>query len=151
MGETARKEAVRIGKFLAGGGVNTAIGGGAILALQWMGLGQHLANAGGYAIGVPCGYLINRLFVFGRRDRAGAGSASWRYLGAVAFAFLLNQLALSILTMFLGGGFGLVLAQIGALATYTASLFALCRFWVFADGGASAAGGAPLPGQVASR
>jgi putative flippase GtrA len=129
MAESGCDEAVRIAKFLAGGAVNTAIGGGAILALQWIGLGPHLANAGGYAIGVPCGYLINRLFVFERRDRAGAHPA--RYLGAVAIAFLANQLVLSILTAFSTGGRSRALAQLAALATYTAILFLLCRFWVF--------------------
>jgi putative flippase GtrA len=129
MVESARDEAVRIAKFLAGGAVNTAIGGGgAILALQWIGLGPHLANAGGYALGVPCGYLLNRLFVFESRDPAGARAA--HYLGAVAVAFLANQLVLSVLTAFSASG-SHTLAQLAALATYTVILFLLCRFWIF--------------------
>jgi putative flippase GtrA len=130
MAESARDEAVRIAKFLAGGAVNTAIGGGAILALQWIGLGPHLANAGGYAIGVPCGYLLNRLFVFESRDRAGARAA--RYLVAVAIAFLANRLVLSVLMAFSASGRNHTLDQLAALATYTAILFLLCRFWIFA-------------------
>ena len=127
----ARTEVLRIGKFLASGLVNTAIGGGAILALQGLGLGPHLANAGGYLIGIPCGYLLNRLFVFGRPRQAGGRAAA--YGAAVALAFLANQLALSLLASLFASGWGLAFAQMAALATYTATLFLLCRFWVFAD------------------
>jgi putative flippase GtrA len=130
-----REEAVRIARFLAGGVVNTAIGGGAILALQWAGFEPHVANAGGYAVGIPCGYLINRLFVFKRYDPP-AGRAV-RYLGAIAFAFLFNQFVLSFLTAFSEAG-SPALAQLAALATYTATMFLLCRFWVFADRGTTA-------------
>ena len=119
----ARTEVLRIGKFLASGLVNTAIGGGAILALQGLGLGPHLANAGGY--------LLNRLFVFGRPRQAGGRAAA--YGAAVALAFLANQLALSLLASLFASGWGLAFAQMAALATYTATLFLLCRFWVFAD------------------
>lgn len=143
-----RDEALTIIKFLAGGAVNTAIGGGAILALQWGGLEPHVANAGGYTIGIPCGYMINRLFVFRRVDSPGGRVE--RYLGAIAVAFVLNQLVLSILTAPIVIG-SLALAQLAALASYTAAMFLLCRFWVFAHSEVTVVGARQASGAATRR
>jgi putative flippase GtrA len=125
----AKFEAIRLAKFGGAGVVNTLLGGGAILLLQFAGLSPHLANAGGYAIGIPCGYLLNRLFVFDDKAKRPADAA--RYICAVALAFVANQIALGLLASLTGGSLWLGVSQIGALATYTATLFLLCRFWVF--------------------
>ncbi len=127
----ARAEAVRIVKFIGGGAFNTLLGGGFILVLQSMaGWSPSLANAGGYALGIPSGYLLNRFFVFnenrGRQKRAPA------YVAAVAAAFLANQAILALLSTFSTGPVWAAASQLAALATYTLTLFLLCRFWVFA-------------------
>ena len=145
----ARIEVVRLAKFGASGAINTLIGGAAILALQAAGTSPQLANAGGFAVGVPCGYLLNRRFVFESKSRKGGRLG--RYILAVIMAFLANQLALAGALRLSGGGGVQALDQIAALATYTLTLFLLCRFWVFAESSPTAAfgltGTKPLSGH----
>jgi putative flippase GtrA len=120
----------RVLRFGIVGGLNTAIGGCTILALEW-GFGVHplLANAGGFASGMIAGFLLSRTFVFRERTRN-----RWivvRYTIAVASAFALNQVVLAILNGRLPKAPGAVFAQGAAMVSYTIACFILCRFWVF--------------------
>lgn len=119
-------------RYGAAGVVNTLIGFSIIVALDvGLHLDPHLANAVGYAVGICVSFGLSKLFVF--RARRTARSAPLRYVVAVAAAFALNQGVLSVARWLLppGARFDLV-AQGAAVASYTAALFLLSHFWVFA-------------------
>lgn len=118
-------------RFGLAGVVNTAVGLSVIAGLDLgLHLDPHLANAGGYAVGIAIGFLLNRGFVFksdGHLGRTGA-----KYLGAIAAAFLLNQLVLALAQQLYGSmALGRLAAQLTAMTSYTLLLFVLCRLWVF--------------------
>lgn len=114
------------------GVVNTLVGFSIIVALDvGLHLPAHLANAIGYAVGICVSFALSKLFVF--KARQTARSAPLRYGVAVAAAFALNQGVLALAQRVLPPGptFGVV-AQGAAVASYTAALFLLSHFWVFA-------------------
>jgi putative flippase GtrA len=127
-------------RFLLVGAANTAVGFGVILALQFgLGAGPHLANAGGYAVGLIVSFALNRRFVFGRGGPT--GRAATRFAAAALGAFALNQLVLLGAGRLFGpGALPAAAAQAMAVASYTAALFALCRWWVFQGPAAADAG-----------
>ena len=115
------------------GVANTAVGFGGTLVLEFVfSLSPALANAGGYAVGIPFSFILNRRFTFG--DRGRAGPAALRFALAVASAFALNQAVLQLAIGQLGrAGPGAVLSQAASAVSYTVTLFILCRLWVFRD------------------
>jgi putative flippase GtrA len=123
--------AVRYG---AAGLVNTAVGFSVIALLDFgLGVNPFVANAAGYAVAVGLGFVLGREFVF--RDRGRVAPAGARYVVAVILAFGLNQLMLALARMALPDEtWGGAAAQLAGMATYTASLFLLARFWVFRGG-----------------
>lgn len=128
---TWRSFAALVSRFGLAGVANTTIGFGLIAALD---VGLHLppalANAAGYLVGVGVSFVLNRRFVF-RSDRAWRATAP-RYATVVAVAFVLNQLVLEFAHRALGPGAPQHLAaQLAGMATYTATVFAACRWWVF--------------------
>jgi putative flippase GtrA len=123
-------------RYAAAGVANTAVGLAVILGLE-LGLGvqANLANAIGYGVGVCLSFVLSRLFVFGR-DRP-LREAGPRYLVAVAVAFGLNQGALTLARAALSGllprgDFASTVAQMAGVGSYTAALFLLSHYWVFA-------------------
>jgi putative flippase GtrA len=116
------------------GAVNTGIGLAVILGLEFgLKASPVLANAAGYAVGFAVGFLLNRGFVF--RSEAGVSVAGPRYLAAVAACYGLNLLVLQGLRAVLPtGDLPHAAAQLCAMGTYTVTLFALSRYWVFAGG-----------------
>jgi putative flippase GtrA len=126
-----REQALMIGRFGLAGLANTAVGLTMILLLDpVLGAPPALANAAGYAVGLSVGFLLNRGFVF--RSRAGMAASGVRYALAALAAFALNQGALRVAGLVLGGGaVQHVAAQLAAMATWTLTLFTLCRLWVF--------------------
>ena len=134
-GAGPRPLAVTFIRFLLVGAANTGVGFGVILALQFgLGASPHLANAGGYAVGLIVSFTLNRRFVFARGGPAGRTAA--RFGAAALAAFGVNQGVLWVADRLLGpGSLAAVAAQALAAASYTATLFALCRGWVFRGGG----------------
>jgi putative flippase GtrA len=128
--------AVRYG---AAGLVNTAVGFSVIALLDFvLDVNPFVANAAGYAVAVGLGFVLSRGFVF--RDQGRLAPAGVRYMVAVILAFGLNQLMLALARLVLPeAGWGGVAAQLAGMATYTASLFLLGRFWVFRGGAADRA------------
>src|SRR5579871_129186 len=127
MAETLKQ----IARFGLAGLVNTGVGFAVIVALDLgLGVAPALANAGGYAVGTVVGFALNRTFVF--RSRTGVAASGARFAAAALAAFVLNQAALRAAGLALGGG---ALAHLGAqlcgVATYSTTLFLLCRLWVF--------------------
>jgi putative flippase GtrA len=120
-----------IARFGLAGLVNTAIGFAVVVVLDpVLGLAPALANAIGYAVGMAVGFILNRGFVF--RSRGALPAAGLRYAIAAAAAFLLNQGVLRMAGAALGGGAAHRLAaQLMAMAAYSATLFLICRLWVF--------------------
>lgn len=121
-----------LARFSLVGLVNSALGFAVIAFLDVVvHLPPALANALGYLVGIAVSFFLTRGFVFRNRD-AVAGRA-WRYALAMAFAFLLNQLALWSAGRVLGAGSAAHLeAQLMGVAIYTITNFLLCRYWVFA-------------------
>lgn len=119
-------------RYGVAGVFNTLVGFSIILALDLgLRLAPHLANAIGYAIGICVSFVLSKLFVF--KARKTTRSAPARYVIAVAAAFALNQGVLTLAKMVLPAGpLGSVAAQGAAAVSYTAALFLLSHFWVFA-------------------
>lgn len=120
-----------ISRFGLAGVVNTAVGFAVIASLD---IGLHLApalaNAAGYLVGVGVSFVLNRRFVF--RSEAAWRRTAPRYLAVVAAAFVLNQLVLRVANAGLGAGaLQHLVAQLAGMATYTLTVFAACRWWVF--------------------
>jgi putative flippase GtrA len=127
-------------RFALVGAANTAVGLAVIAGLDLgLGVDPHLANAGGYVVGVAVGFALNRGFVF--RSDGHLGRTGARYLAAVVMAFAANQLVLAgALHLYSGMALGRLAAQATAMASYTALLFGLCRLWVFRSGPAPSSG-----------
>lgn len=122
---------VQLGRFLAAGVLNTAVGLAVILALD-LGLGAPpaIANAIGYAVGISFGWLLQRRFVF-QADRADWGMRG-RYLVVVAIAFAVNQAVLMAMHQVVGASREMhVVAQLCAVGTYSVTQFLLLKIWVF--------------------
>ena len=113
------------------GALNTGVGLAVIMALDLVfHLDPHIANAGGYAVGVAIGFVLNRGFVF--KSDGHIGHTGAKYLVAVAIAFIANQTVLAAaLHLYSTMALGRFAAQLTAMATYTLLMFALCRAWVF--------------------
>jgi len=111
---------------------NTLVGFSIILALDLgLHLDPHLANAIGYAVGICVSFVLSKVFVF--KARRTTRSAPLRYIVAVAIAFALNQGVLTLAKLVLPTGkLWSVAAQGSAAVSYTAALFLLSHFWVFA-------------------
>ncbi len=120
-----------LSRFGLAGLVTTVVGFAVIAALD---VGAHLApalaNAGGYAVGIPLGFVLNRSFVF-RHDGA-VSRTGLKYVCAIVLGLALNQLVLRLAGSALGAGAARHLAaQLAGMATYTAVNFLTFRFWVF--------------------
>ena len=110
---------------LCGGAVNTAMGYSLILALDYMtALPSNLANALGYAVMIPVGFLVMQRF---HRER-GSISRGFQYAFVVGFSFGLNQFAVYQLLL---TGLPTWAVQLLALACYGAVATLLLRWWVF--------------------
>jgi putative flippase GtrA len=132
------RDALRlIARFGLAGLVNTAVGFAVIVVLDLiLNIPPPIANAGGYAVGVAVGFILNRSFVF--RSRAALPSTGLRYAGAALAAFALNQAILHLAGSALGAGAPERLAaQLMAMAAYSVALFGFCRLWVFPRGATS--------------
>jgi putative flippase GtrA len=119
-------------RYGVAGVLNTLVGFSIILALDLgLHLDPHLANAIGYAVGICVSFALSKLFVF--KARKTTRSAPLRYVVAVAVAFGLNQGVLTLAKLALPhGALWSVAAQGSAAVTYTAALFLMSHFWVFA-------------------
>jgi putative flippase GtrA len=128
----ARRLTSALARYVLVGMINSAVGLAIILGLQFgLGLAPHAANAVGYGAGICVGFILNRRFVFARSGPV--HRAAMRYVAAAIAAFLGNQLTLLVAIRLLGrGGPAATASQAAAVACYSALMFLLCRFWVFA-------------------
>ena len=120
-----------LSRYGLAGAANSLFGLAVIAALDvGLGVASNLANAGGYAAGLVLAFLLNRSFVF--RSQRSAQATGPRFALAALAAFALNQLVLTLALRVLDDAdWARLAAQLAGMATYTASLFLACRFWVF--------------------
>lgn len=126
-----KHEAGLIARFGGAGVLTTALGLAVIMTLDvGLGLDRRLANACGYLAGATLGLVLQKRFVF--RQPEPARGSTWRYVAVMVFAFGLNQVVLTAAGVALPDDrLGRAAAQLVAMATYTATQFALFRLWVF--------------------
>src|SRR5882757_6271684 len=106
-------------RFATVGLANTTLGFAVIAVLD---IGFHvqpaLANALAFALGISVSFFLTRSLVF--RVQTETGSRAFKYVLAMTFAFLLNQLMLLCLGRALGAGsVAHLTAQLMGMATYT--------------------------------
>jgi len=122
----------RLGRYLLVGGVNTLAGMALIFGLMHgAGLGPVAANVIGFAICIVGSYFMNRSFTF--RHRGHAGQTLPRFVAVQGAAYLANLATLLLLHDTLSVDRNL--AQLGAVAVYTAIGFAGSNFLVFRRAG----------------
>lgn len=127
-----RESLAALVRFCLVGILNTALGLGVILALEFvLHVPSAAANLLGYVVGWVVSYGLHRKYVFSGNPPS--RGATIRYVVAVALSFSLNQTVLSGCLHLLGGeASGRLLAQMAGVIAYSGTLFVLCRWWVFA-------------------
>lgn len=128
-----RVESAYLGRYVGTGAFNTLVGFGVIFAVMWAGFSPFVANAAGYAVGLVLGFLLSKKIVF--RSNGSFLSESGRYLIAFAIAFVLNLAALHIALDKLA--LPAALAQIVGAVVFSASMYAMTRFYAFSISPAS--------------
>lgn len=123
------RQAVRFGLV---GLANTAVGYAVILAALAAGFGDYVSNALGYAAGLALGFVLNRNWAFVTTDPARASHRRQLALYVAAFAISYGANLLVLATLRIDDAIPSPIAQLAAMATYTASFFVLCRQVVFA-------------------
>lgn len=115
-------------RFLAVGVANTAVGLGTTWALMGLaGLGEGPANAGGYAVGLTCSFLLNRRWTFAHEGAV--LPALLRFLLVFGVAYLANLAA--VLFAVRGLGVNPYLAQLFGIPPYTALFYLGSRHFAF--------------------
>lgn len=114
------------GRFGTVGIANTAVGVGAIMLLQWLGLGPYSANVLGSIVGMTFSFVANGRWTFGS---ALGGARLGRFVTVVAVSYALNLLTLTLAMRLLG--LGEMVSQLPAMACYTAANFLGQRYFVF--------------------
>ena len=116
-----------VGRYVGTGAFNTLVGFGLIFTLMWAGVSPLAANAAGYACGFVLGFVLSRRLVF--RSGGRLQGEALRYVAAFMLAFVLNLAALQAALHWLG--LPAWLAQLAGAATFTLSMYAMTRFYVF--------------------
>ena len=115
-------------RFAMVGVLNTAAGLTVIYAARALGLGEVAANASGYALGLMLSFTLNRRWTF--RHRGPWLALAARFSVVTLLAWLAN---LAVLLALLRLGVAAVLAQAGAVLSYTVLSYLGYRWWAFAN------------------
>lgn len=115
-------------RALVAGLANTVFGLAVIAIAMGLGASSFVANLTGYAAGWGLSFLLNRHYVFAN-THGGITGQGFRFIGAVAASYGANLCVLALATQVLG--FAPLVAQVLAMATYTACLFVICQTFVF--------------------
>ena len=119
----------QLGRFGLAGIANTLLGYGVILAGLFAGLGDYMANALGYTVGLLVSFLLNRRYTFGLRGSVERAEVM-RFLLAVGIAYGGNLVVLAVGREVLGPDHAIV--HLPAIATYTVVFYLLSARFVFA-------------------
>jgi putative flippase GtrA len=117
-------------RFLIVGALNTLFGYTIIFVGLLLGLGDYLANALGYAIGIPLSYGLHRRWTF-----APKAPASWAEALRFGICFLIAYSA-NLAVIAIGRSAGRIedpLVQGAAIVSYAGLFFILTRFIVFSS------------------
>ncbi|WP_226781733.1 GtrA family protein [Oceaniglobus trochenteri] len=116
-------------RFGVVGVANTVMGVGATMAaFHLLGWGPLPANGAGYAAGFVFSYVMHRFFTF--RSAAPAARSLPRYAMVLGTGYLAN---LVVLYALLGLEVAFLWAQIAAMVTFSALVFAGSRAFAFSD------------------
>ena len=119
------RSAIRFGLV---GVANTIVGLVVIAALLQAGVGDYLANAFSYAVGLCLSFLLNRSWTFEVRGQIDRGEVQ-RFLAVFALSFTANLATLTFMRML---GFAEdMIGQGAAMAAYSICFFLLSRRFVF--------------------
>lgn len=132
MTTAARHEIATILRFLVVGLFNTAIGYGIILTGLWLGAGDYLANAIGFALGMPLAHALHRRFTF-RAVNEARRTEFMQFALVFAIAYGTNLAVVAA-----GRQMGYVdnpLVQLLAIMTHAVVLYGLNRLVVFRGAG----------------
>lgn len=117
------KQAARFGVV---GMANTAVGGGVIVTLQWIGLGPYIANLLGYCAGMLFSFAINGRWTF---SSSLDGARLSRFVVVIAASYVLNLLILTFAIRFMG--WSEIESQVAAMVCFTLANFIGQRYFVF--------------------
>jgi len=120
----------RIIRFVVVGLFNTVVGYAFILLALFAGVGDYLANALGFLVGLPVAYLLHRTFTF-RASEPMHRSEAMRYTLAFLMAYAVNVLVVAA-----GRDLGFrenPFVQLLAIGVYAALFYVLNRFFVFRE------------------
>ena len=115
-------------KFLGVGVANTLIGLSVIYATKWfLGAGDVIANATGYAVGLIVSFTLNSRWTFSYRGPRRA--AVLKFLGVALIAYGMNLLTvMAAIAVF---RINTYVAQALGVPPYTLTSFLLSKFFVF--------------------
>jgi putative flippase GtrA len=115
-------------RFAVVGVLNTAVGVSVIFAAKGIfGLGDLLANAIGYGVGLGCGFVLYRSWTF--QHKGHPIKAAGRFIAAVAIAYALNLATVFGLRDL--GNVNAYLAQAAGVIPYTVFLYLASKVYVF--------------------
>jgi putative flippase GtrA len=115
-------------RFAVVGMLNTVAGLAVIFSARALGLDEVPANATGYAVGLMLSFTLNRRWTF--RHRGPLLALASRFAVVTLVAWLVN---LAVLLGLLHLGVAAVLAQTGAVLSYTVFSYLGYRWWAFAN------------------
>lgn len=114
-------------RFALVGVINTAIGFACILLGLKLGLGDYIANAAGYALGLGVSYILNRRWTFKVTSSPSMAEFGW-YVALFVLAYSAN---LGILAVGRSAGMaGQPLLHLAGLGLYSLLFYVLSRFLV---------------------
>ena len=114
-------------RFLLVGAVNTLVGLSIIYLLKFLGIGDVVANASGYGIGVVVSFALNRNWTF--QHVGPAIPAAARFLLVFAIAYIANLEAVLAMIHVLNAN--AYLAQALGVPVYTTLFYLGSRYFAF--------------------
>ncbi|MCS6985439.1 MAG: GtrA family protein [Leptospiraceae bacterium] len=115
--------------YLIIGVINTLFGFTLIFVLHTLGVVAELANFFGYFFGIMLSFYLNRTYNF--KSKGNFWKEYLQFLSSMAFSYVLNLVALSILYRL--GRLPFFISQLLASGVYVISGYLLSRYWVFSQ------------------
>jgi putative flippase GtrA len=115
-------------RFLSVGVLNTAVGLLVIyMTMYFTSLNIVIANAAGYAVGLLISFIANKNWTFDQQKKS--SNPLMKYIIAAGFSYIVNISAVLIsIDIF---SINEYIAQFCGIFVYTATMFLLCRYFVF--------------------
>lgn len=118
-------------RFLLVGVANTLVGLSTIYLAKWLGgVGDSLANACGYAVGLVVSFVLNRNWTFRHTGAVLPAALRWLMVFVIAYTANLG----TVLTLIHEFGINGYLAQALGVPPYTALFYLGSRYFAFRQG-----------------